>query len=56
MQRKESAKTARAGGMPRQPAYQSYTPPSRPAVTETYDTYEAEKNKSKYVRPDYNYL
>lgn len=49
MQRKESARSGRAGGMPRTPVYPTYTPPSRPAVTETYDSYEAEKNKSKCV-------
>lgn len=47
MQRKESAR-ARTGA-PRTPQYPTYTPPARPAVTETYDTYEAEKNKAKWV-------
>jgi hypothetical protein len=54
MQRKESARSGRGGGMggmPRTPVYPTYTPPSRPAVTETYDSYEAEKNKSKCVIP-----
>lgn len=49
MQRKETGRAARAGGPPRTPVYPTYTPPLRPAVTETYDTYEAEKNKSKYA-------
>ncbi len=47
MQRKETSRSARAGGVPRTPVYPTYTPPSRPAVTETFDTYEAEKNKAK---------
>jgi hypothetical protein len=51
MQRKETARSGR-GGMPaRAPVYPTYTPPSRPAVTETYDTYEAEKNKAKFTAP-----
>jgi coatomer subunit delta len=50
MQRKESARRG-VGGMPRTPVYPTYTPPSRPAVTDTYDTYEAEKNKSKFTAP-----
>jgi hypothetical protein len=49
MQRKESGR-ARAG-VPRTPVYPTYTPPSRPTVTETYDTYEAEKNKAKFAAP-----
>lgn len=49
MQRKESGRSGRGGGISRPPVYPTYTPPVRPAVTETYDTYEAEKNKSKYV-------
>ncbi|KAJ4304222.1 coatomer subunit delta [Collariella sp. IMI 366227] len=52
MQRKESGRSGRAGGMGgRPPVYPTYTPPVRPAVTETYDTYEAEKNKSKFTAP-----
>ena len=40
--------------MPRTPVYPTYTPPARSAVTDTYDSYEAEKNKSyKYVVPSY---
>lgn len=42
-----------AAAIPRaNPIYPTYTPPSRPAAssTDTYDSYEAEKNKSfKYV-------
>ncbi|KAL2271453.1 hypothetical protein VTJ83DRAFT_824 [Remersonia thermophila] len=49
MQRKETGR--RAAGIPRTPVYPTYTPPVRPAVTETYDTYEAEKNKSKFAAP-----
>ncbi|CAN8096589.1 unnamed protein product [Discula destructiva] len=57
MQRKESAKAGRGMGggmgnnMPRTPVYPTYTPPTRPAVTDTYDTYEAEKNKNKFAAP-----
>lgn len=56
MQRKESAKAGRAigggmGNMPRTPVYPTYTPPTRPAVTDTYDSYEAEKNKNKFTAP-----
>lgn len=45
MQRKESARSGRAG-VPRTPVYPTYTPPSRSTPTETYDSYEAEKNKT----------
>ncbi|KAJ4391931.1 coatomer subunit delta [Gnomoniopsis smithogilvyi] len=56
MQRKESARAGRGmgggmGNMPRTPVYPTYTPPTRPAVTDTYDSYEAEKNKSKFTAP-----
>ncbi|GAB1320295.1 coatomer subunit delta [Madurella fahalii] len=51
MQRKESGRSGRGAGMSRPPVYPTYTPPVRPAVTETYDTYEAEKNKSKFTAP-----
>ncbi|KAK3896485.1 putative coatomer subunit delta, partial [Staphylotrichum tortipilum] len=52
MQRKETGRSGgRAGGMSRPPVYPTYTPPVRPAVTETFDTYEAEKNKSKFTAP-----
>jgi len=50
MQRKETARAGR-GNIPRAPVYPTYTPPVRPAVTESYDTYEAEKNKSKFTAP-----
>ncbi|KAL2202039.1 hypothetical protein CC79DRAFT_1338142 [Sarocladium strictum] len=42
MQRKESA---RSGRVPRAPNYPTYTPPAQPSTT-TYDSYEAEKNKT----------
>ncbi|KAL8703308.1 MAG: hypothetical protein Q9201_003499 [Fulgogasparrea decipioides] len=45
LQRKEMARSGR-GAVPRTPSYPTYTPPSRPTVTDSYDTYEAEKNKS----------
>jgi hypothetical protein len=50
MQRKESA---RSGRVPRAPNYPTYTPPAQPSTT-TYDSYEAEKNKTfnKYVALD----
>jgi hypothetical protein len=50
MQRKEAARSGRSMA-PRTTSYPVYTPPSRPAVPETYDTYEAEKKKTfaKYV-------
>lgn len=45
MQRKEAAKLGR--GQPvRAPSYPTYTPPARPNVPDSYDAYEAEKNKS----------
>jgi hypothetical protein len=43
MQRKESARSGR--GIPRTPVYPTYTPPAR-TTSDSYDTYEAEKNKS----------
>lgn len=46
MQRKEAARNARAGAIPRTPSYPVYTPPTRPTVPDTYDSYEAEKNKT----------
>jgi hypothetical protein len=49
MQRKEAGRNAARGGMPRTPVYPTYTPPVRPTVNETYDTYETEKNKAKYA-------
>lgn len=38
---------------PRTPSYPTYTPPSRPATQDTFDSYEAEKNKTfnKWVTP-----
>lgn len=49
MQRKEVARSGR-NAVPRTPVYPTYTPPSRNTVADTYDSYEAEKNKSyKYV-------
>lgn len=48
MQRKEAARSAAYGrGMPpKMPQYPTYTPPTRPAMNDTYDAYEAEKNKT----------
>ena len=48
MQRKEAARSAAYGrGMPpKMPQYPTYTPPARPAMNDTYDAYEAEKNKT----------
>ncbi|KAJ3540562.1 hypothetical protein NM208_g5011 [Fusarium decemcellulare] len=51
MQRKDAARSGRSGGMggggmPRTPVYPSYTPPSQSSAANTYDSYEAEKNKS----------
>ncbi|KAI5209094.1 hypothetical protein E4T39_01166 [Aureobasidium subglaciale] len=46
MQRKEATRSGRAN-MPSAPSYPTYTPPpTQPAVTDTYDSYNAEKNKS----------
>ncbi|KAL2074318.1 hypothetical protein VTL71DRAFT_8096 [Oculimacula yallundae] len=45
MQRKEVSRSGR-NAVPRAPVYPTYTPPARSTVTETYDSYEAEKNKS----------
>ncbi|KAJ5167311.1 Coatomer subunit delta [Penicillium canariense] len=49
MQRKEAGRTGR-GVPPRAPNYPIYTPPSRPSVPETYDSYEAEKKKT-FAKP-----
>ncbi|PYH45729.1 coatomer subunit delta [Aspergillus saccharolyticus JOP 1030-1] len=49
MQRKEAARSGRSMA-PRTPSYPVYTPPSRPAVPEGYDTYEAEKKKT-FAKP-----
>ncbi|MCJ1310332.1 hypothetical protein MMC25_003995 [Agyrium rufum] len=46
LQRKELQRSRASGTAPRTPSYPTYTPPIRPAATETYDSYEAEKNKS----------
>jgi coatomer subunit delta len=48
MQRKEAARSAAYGRgvAPKMPQYPTYTPPSQPSVTSTYDSYEAEKNKT----------
>ncbi|KAJ5682821.1 coatomer subunit delta [Penicillium macrosclerotiorum] len=49
MQRKEAARTGR--GVPsRPPSYPVYTPPARPSVPDTYDSYEAEKKKT-FAKP-----
>ncbi|KAL8759269.1 MAG: hypothetical protein Q9199_000882 [Rusavskia elegans] len=45
LQRKEMARSGR-GAVPRTPSYPTYTPPPRTSVADSYDTYEAEKNKS----------
>ena len=44
MQRREQARSSR-GQIPRQPTYPSYTPPT-PTVSDTIDTYAAERNRS----------
>ena len=48
MQRKEQMRAAQYGrGLPTKvPQYPTYTPPSRPAVQDSYDAYDAEKNKT----------
>lgn len=48
MQRKEAARSAAYGRgvAPKMPQYSTYTPPAQPTVTDTYDSYQAEKNKS----------
>src|SRR5277367_3023200 len=48
MQRKEAARSAAHGRgvAPRIPQYPTYTPPTRPTVTDSYGSYEAEKNKT----------
>ena len=45
LQRKEMARTGRLN-QPRTPSYPTYTPPARASVPDTYDSYEAEKNKA----------
>jgi len=55
MQRKEVSRSGR-NAAPRTPVYPTYTPPARTAVTDTYDSYEAEKNKSyKYSLLTYTF-
>ncbi|OQE38617.1 hypothetical protein PENCOP_c008G07249 [Penicillium coprophilum] len=49
MQRKEVARTGRAAAA-RTPSYPVYTPPARPSVSDTYDSYEAEKKQS-FAKP-----
>ena len=51
MQRKEAARASAYGRgvAPKAPQYPTYQPPSRPTVTDTYDSYEASKNKNKTV-------
>ena len=48
IQRKEQLRAAQYGrGLTsKAPQYPTYTPPARPTVPDTYDTYEAEKNRS----------
>lgn len=48
MQRKEVSRSGRGNVPTRAPSYPTYTPPVRPAANDTYDSYEAEKNK-KYA-------
>ncbi|KAA8568726.1 hypothetical protein EYC84_007724 [Monilinia fructicola] len=45
MQRKEVSRSGRSA-IPSRPQYPTYTPPTQSANTETYDSYEAAKNKS----------
>ena len=45
LQRKEMSRTGR-GNIPRVPSYPTYTPPPRTTNVSSYDSYEAEKNKS----------
>ena len=48
IQRKEQLRAAQYGrGLTsKAPQYPTYTPPARPTIPDTYDTYEAEKNRS----------
>ncbi|KAI9732830.1 MAG: hypothetical protein M1834_003768 [Cirrosporium novae-zelandiae] len=48
LQRKEMARSGRTA-MPRPPSHPVYTAPSTPTVTDTYDSYEAEKNRAQKV-------
>lgn len=45
LQRKEMSRSGR-GNVPRPPTYPTYTPPPRSTNVSSYDSYEAEKNKS----------
>ena len=45
LQRKEMSRSGRAN-IPRAPSYPTYNPPSRTTNVSSYDSYEAEKNKS----------
>ncbi|KAJ5970349.1 AP complex mu/sigma subunit [Penicillium vulpinum] len=46
MQRKEAARSGGRAAAARTPSYPVYTPPARPSVPDTYDSYEAEKKQS----------
>ncbi|KAI9709104.1 MAG: hypothetical protein M1820_003550 [Bogoriella megaspora] len=46
MQRKEMARSGRSSIQARTPTYPTYTPPPQPAVQDSYDSYNAEKNKT----------
>ena len=46
MQRKEMSRAAGRSAVPRAPNYPTYTPPVQNTVTDTYDSYAAEKNKT----------
>ncbi|KAF2461754.1 hypothetical protein BDY21DRAFT_329538 [Lineolata rhizophorae] len=50
MQRKEMARSGRAS-VPRTPSYPTYTPPVTTTVSDTYDSYNAEKNKPSKALP-----
>ncbi|KAJ5948152.1 hypothetical protein N7466_001167 [Penicillium verhagenii] len=49
MQRKDAARSGRSAAQ-RTPSYPVYTPPARPSVPDTYDSYEAEKKKT-FAKP-----
>ena len=46
LQRKEMARNGRLAQPRAAPSYPTYTPPARASVPDTYDSYEAEKNKA----------
>ncbi len=52
MQRKEAARAGAYGrnAAPKMPQYPTYTPPAQPTVTDSYDSYQAEKDKT-YNKP-----